>query len=298
MGHRLTAHRAETGPDQPIATSMGPPPPPVMGPPPAERQSRKRLTHHSPRRGLPTLNVLWGTHEAVLTGDVLLAQAYLVTSGLGKRARTRMSDTILALCEGQIAESCYRYKTDRPVDEYLKSVQGKTASLLSFSAWVGASCAGATADRADLLGAYGRDLGITFQLTDDLLDIYSTVGEAGKVPGRDIAEGVYTLPVLVALDREPSLAELLTQPHGEEQMAQLRRALNETGAAAAAIEMAYSFGEDARNHLAAAEPEGGAGSDMLAALVEKVLAPLSTLNTRRIADTSEQLSVRPLRDVS
>lgn len=201
------------------------------------------------RRGRPTLNVLWGPHEAVLTGDLLLARAYLVTSGLGKRARTRMSETLVALCEGQIAESSYRYRTDRPVDEYMKAVHGKTAALLSFSTWIGASCANAAEDTADLLGAYGRDLGVTFQLIDDLLDIYSTVGDAGKATGRDIAEGVYTLPVLIALSRYPSLAELLTQPPSEDQLAQLRRALNETGAIAAAIEMASSFGEGARNHL-------------------------------------------------
>ena len=163
------------------------------------------------RRGRPSANALWGNHAAVLGGDVLLAHAYRVAADLGAPELRRFAHTLAALCSGQIAESAAQFDPARDVAHYDASIRGKTAALLATSCWLGASTAGASPQAADALACFGMELGVAFQIVDDVLDLYGHGLQTGKPAGSDLREGVFTLPVLMALQRDPTLVELLVE---------------------------------------------------------------------------------------
>ena len=182
------------------------------------------------RRGRPSANALWGNHAAILGGDVLLAHAYRVVAGLGARELDRISHTLLELCSGQAAESASQFDCRREVIHYDASVRGKTATLLSTSCWLGAAAAGASGDVAEALARFGMELGVAFQIVDDVLDLYGHGLQTDKPAGADLCAGVYTLPVLMALERDPALVELLVEGVDEHGLREVARRVEATGA--------------------------------------------------------------------
>ena len=182
------------------------------------------------RRGRPSSNALWGDHAAILGGDALLAHAYRVAAALGARELDRISDTLLALCSGQAAESASQFDCRRGVMHYEASVRGKTAALLSTSCWLGGATAGASADVAEALARFGMELGVAFQIVDDVLDLHGHGLQTGKPAGADLCAGVYTLPVLLALERDPALVELLVEGVDEDGRREIARRVEAAGA--------------------------------------------------------------------
>ncbi|MFM8775786.1 MAG: polyprenyl synthetase family protein, partial [Actinomycetota bacterium] len=113
------------------------------------------------------------------------------------------------LCEGQIEELTKAFDISRSVPSYLVSIEGKTASLFSTSARVGALVAGHERNVVEALTNYGTAYGMVFQIVDDILDVIATDAELGKRAGHDMEEGVYTLPVLLTLKSDsPDSLEL------------------------------------------------------------------------------------------
>ena len=107
------------------------------------------------------------------------------------------------------------FSTERTEDDYLATIEGKTAALMSTSCRIGALTGGLPRTEVDALTDFGRCFGMLFQLRDDILDVIATDEELGKPAGQDLAEGIYTLPVLLALrdpDTGPELRPLLGQP--------------------------------------------------------------------------------------
>ena len=190
------------------------------------------------RRGQPSANALWGNHAAVLGGDVLLAHAYRLAAGLGDAELGRFADTVAALCSGQIAESSAQFDAARDLAHYHASIHGKTAALLATSCWIGASTAGAAMPTAEALACFGSELGVAFQIVDDVLDLYGYGLQAGKPAGSDLRAGVFTLPVLIALQRDPGLGELLVEGIDAEGIAAVAERVRAVGADALAIEHA------------------------------------------------------------
>jgi heptaprenyl diphosphate synthase len=161
------------------------------------------------RRGVETVNAKWGNLQAILAGDFLLARASEIAASLGNEVAGLLARTISQLCEGQIEELRHTYDPSRSVPSYLSSIDGKTASLYSTSARIGALVAGHDKSVVDALTNYGTSFGMVFQIVDDILDVIATDAELGKPAGHDMEEGVYTLPVLLTLAEGGAVADEL-----------------------------------------------------------------------------------------
>ncbi len=152
------------------------------------------------RRGVPTINAVEGPNQALLVGDFLLARAGQLAAGVSREVAGFLATAIADLCIGQSAEVATLFDPGRSVGAYSASIAGKTAALFRASCEIGAASAGADPAVVDGLATYGMAFGMAFQIIDDVLDVVSTTEALGKPAGNDIREGVYSLPVLIALD--------------------------------------------------------------------------------------------------
>jgi heptaprenyl diphosphate synthase len=148
------------------------------------------------RRSVETVNAKWGNLQAILAGDFLLAKASEIAASLGTEVAGLLARTIGRLCEGEIEQLRHTYDVERPEASYLASIEGKTASLYSTAARIGAIVAGHDRPTIDALTMWGRHYGMVFQIVDDILDLTDSTERLGKPTGHDLVEGVYTLPVL------------------------------------------------------------------------------------------------------
>jgi heptaprenyl diphosphate synthase len=148
------------------------------------------------RRGVDTVNAKWGNLQAILAGDFLLARASEIAASLSTEVAGLLANTIGRLCHGEIGQLRTTYDPRRTAEQYLTSIEGKTASLFSTSARIGGLVAGLDRPTIDALTRYGSALGMVFQIVDDVLDLTATEEELGKPAGHDLVEGVYTLAVI------------------------------------------------------------------------------------------------------
>ncbi len=150
------------------------------------------------RRGRVSVNSNWSNTIAILAGDFLLARASEVAAPLGEEAVALIARTYATLCEGQVRELQYAGGLDHGPEGYFEVIGGKTASLIRTSARLGAMTAGASAAAVEAVSEWAWEMGIVFQMTDDVLDLVADEAFLGKPSGSDIGEGVFTLPVLLA----------------------------------------------------------------------------------------------------
>ncbi len=159
----------------------------------------------STRRGNPTVNALWGDKIAILLGDYYLAK----TSGLiadieDTRIEHLFADTVATVSEGTILEMMTSGRIDLSVDTYFEKIKNKTACLIAACSKGGAILSDATGEQVDFLYAYGLNLGISFQIIDDILDYTEDQSTIGKPAGNDLRQGMVTLPLIYALQTSPS----------------------------------------------------------------------------------------------
>ena len=159
------------------------------------------------RRGEVSVNENWSNTIAILAGDFLLARASEVAAPLGKEAVTLVAQTYARLCEGQVAELRFAAGLDHGAEGYFRVIGGKTASLIRTSARLGAMTSGAAPETIEAISEWAWEMGLVFQMTDDVLDLVADEAFLGKPAGSDIGEGVYTLPVLYAAEG-PNGAEI------------------------------------------------------------------------------------------
>jgi heptaprenyl diphosphate synthase len=167
------------------------------------------------RRTVESVNARWGNLVAIVAGDFLLARSAEIAASLGTEIAGLLANTLGQLCQGQVAEVRAAFSTERTEDHYFTAIAGKTAALMGTSCRIGALTGNLPRAEVDALTAFGRCFGMLFQLRDDVLDVIGTEEELGKLPGQDLAEGIYTLPVLLALHDPgagPELAPLLGKP--------------------------------------------------------------------------------------
>jgi heptaprenyl diphosphate synthase len=169
------------------------------------------------RRGRPSVNARWDNTVAILTGDFLFAKASEISSELGTDVSKLLARTIAILCDGQVREVEAAGRTDQSEDAYMEIIRRKTAALIATSCRLGGMLSDASADAIERLDDYGMALGLAFQLSDDIMDVIATEEELRKEPGQDIREGVYTLPVLHAMQDSEELTALLAlgKPSGD-----------------------------------------------------------------------------------
>ena len=190
------------------------------------------------RRGVESANKRWGNSVAILTGDYLFAKSSLLLADLGPDAVRHQAMTFERLVIGQIMETQGPQADEDALEHYLKVVAEKTGSLFGLCARYGGYLSGAKPEIVQTLVDFSEELGIAFQLADDVIDIESSSNQSGKTPGTDLREGVPTLvPLLVqklARAEDSRLLELLDGPIQDENdvtyaLDQLRKhdALNE-----------------------------------------------------------------------
>jgi heptaprenyl diphosphate synthase len=151
------------------------------------------------RRGSSSANSRWGNSVAILTGDFLFAQASLILAELGPQAVRIQAETFSRLVTGQMAETIGPRPGQDALEFYLQVLREKTGSLIATAGQFGALFSGAPAEIADRIAVACEQLGVAWQLSDDLIDIASEEAQSGKTPGTDLRQGVRTLPVLFAL---------------------------------------------------------------------------------------------------
>jgi heptaprenyl diphosphate synthase len=152
------------------------------------------------RRGEVSVNENWTNTIAILAGDFLLARASEVAAPLGTEAVALIARTYATLCEGQVLELQLANDLDHGPEEYYRVIGGKTASLIRTSARLGAMTGGADPETIDAISDWAWEMGLVFQLADDVLDFVASEQWLGKPAGSDIGEGTFTLPLLYAAD--------------------------------------------------------------------------------------------------
>ena len=158
------------------------------------------------RRGQPTIHALHGIPNAILSGDALFVLAYqhlLECPGKEARLMAMLNKAALEVCDGQQLDMDFEHRADVSRAEYLRMIELKTSVLLATAFAMGAMCANAKAEVVDMLYAFGLEIGLTFQLTDDYLDAYGDSAQFGKVPGGDILARKKTLLWLTAVHDGP-----------------------------------------------------------------------------------------------
>ena len=155
------------------------------------------------RRGVESTNSKWNSTLSILAGDYLLARSSeLAAEELGLESVKLLASTYAELVEGQTKELNLAFDMDHSIEDYLKVIEGKTASLIRTSARLGALASNADHEIVDAISNWGWSCGIIFQISDDILDLVSDSETLGKPTGNDIIEGTYTLPVLIALESD------------------------------------------------------------------------------------------------
>ncbi len=152
------------------------------------------------RRGSPTVNTLWGNEASVLVGDFLYSKSFELMSKDGNsKIIEAVSGATTILSEGEILELLKTSDPSTTEEEYFDIIYKKTAILFSVACEIGAILAKADSKKKQLLKEYGKNLGIAFQLVDDLLDYTAQENKFGKQIGTDLKEGKVTLPLIHAL---------------------------------------------------------------------------------------------------
>ncbi|MCX8181594.1 MAG: polyprenyl synthetase family protein [Candidatus Methanomethyliaceae archaeon] len=196
------------------------------------------MDHDLLRRGVPTVHTLWGVPMGILAGDFLFAKAFnilLSTNVEPDRIRCAaqiMSESAVSLSEGQSMDMEFESKLDVSEEDYLLMVTKKTASLFEASAEIGAIIGGGDPNLISLLGEYGRNLGVGFQIFDDYLGLTSKEEILGKSIGNDIREGKKTLIIIRSINsplRERTLSLLGKRYASDEEIAELVNALRREG---------------------------------------------------------------------
>jgi geranylgeranyl pyrophosphate synthase len=161
------------------------------------------------RRNGASANAQWGNQVAALAGNYLFARATSLLASLGETANQLAAVGIANLCAGQLQEVENTFNLELDEQQHFEILRRKTATLFTLPCHLGCRLAGVSTIQTTALLTYARELGIAFQLADDTLDFIGSAERLGKATGRDLREGVYSLPVLLALHSSGQVAEEL-----------------------------------------------------------------------------------------
>jgi len=185
------------------------------------------------RRGRDTANAVWGNKSAILVGDFLFSRSFeLMVADGSLRVLEILSRASSIIAEGEVLQLMTQYDLQTTENAYLGVIQAKTAELFAAASRIGAVVAERPSDEEEALDRFGRNLGIAFQLVDDMLDFSACQAELGKSIGDDFRDGKITLPILLAYARG-----------NDEERAFWRRALEEMDQRAGDLERAIMLVE-------------------------------------------------------
>ena len=212
------------------------------------------------RRGRPSTNVVWGNHISVLAGDWLYMQAFQVAL---RERNSHILDVLISLTqmmvEGELLQLERLHRIDISEADYMELVDRKTASLFSACSSLGATAGGADEATELRLGEFAWNLGMAFQLVDDILDFTSTEKILGKPAGNDLREGKTTLPMIYALEHVTSEERLAVETvvgdgsYEHVPFMYILQILERYGSVARAYDRAHAFTEKSRSIIATFE---------------------------------------------
>ncbi len=225
------------------------------------------------RRGRETLHTMWPAAATVLAGDYLLGQA---TSLIAELKHPRIfkvfGDILCIMCAGEIERMVVTDETSGPREDYYRNIEAKTASLFAASAEMASVLAGATERQTTALYRFGRELGLAFQMVDDVLDIVGDEAGMGKPAGSDLRQGLLTLPVLYYLEKAEDhtpIEVVLTGQRDKDAVRKAMEAIRSSGAIEASLAEARVHAK--RSQEALATLPDSASREMLHALAEFVV---------------------------
>ncbi|RKD72856.1 heptaprenyl diphosphate synthase [Sinobaca qinghaiensis] len=164
------------------------------------------------RRGSQTIKAKWDNRVAMYTGDYIFAKAVEKTTFFNDgNINTILSHAMIQMCLGEIEQIRDQYNWEQNMRIYLRRIRRKTALLIAVSCQLGAISAGASKQEQIRLYQYGYNVGMSYQIIDDILDFTGTEKQLGKPAGGDLRQGNVTLPALYAMDRDPSLKRDIVQ---------------------------------------------------------------------------------------
>jgi octaprenyl-diphosphate synthase len=209
------------------------------------------------RRGLATANAVWGNKPSVLVGDFLFSRAFqLMVQDGSLEVLSILSNASAVIAEGEVLQLVTANDIATTEEAYLQVIAAKTAALFAAAAKIGAVVAGRPAEEVAALEAYGHNLGMAFQLVDDMLDYSAHQDELGKAVGDDFRDGKMTLPIVLALEkanaeeREFWLRTLERQEQSDADLTQAIALLRQHDTLAATLRRAETFGDEAARALA------------------------------------------------
>ncbi len=205
------------------------------------------------RRGQAALHTVWPVGATVLAGDYLLALSASLVAGLGQPALLKIfGGALCTICAGEIRQMQPPGDVADPRAEYERSIEAKTATLFAAATQMAAMLAGATETQVAALFTFGRELGMAYQITDDVLDLVADEEELGKAVGSDLRQGLLTLPVLLYLEgaaEDCPVREVLAGQNDEAHVQAALQAILSSGATAAALAEAHACASRARQAL-------------------------------------------------
>lgn len=209
------------------------------------------------RRGRSSANSIWGNQASILVGDYLYSKALFQGVRLhNQRVMDVLSETTTAMSEGEVLQLMQVQNPDMSEADYLRIVECKTGVLITAACRLGAIISKAPLSQEDALAAYGRKLGLAFQITDDTLDYTADQGQLGKVLGKDLEEGKVTLPLIALLrtadtDEQAALRSILSADTiTDEDLGYTLRLMKKHGAVEESLRYAQTLADDAKAALA------------------------------------------------
>lgn len=206
------------------------------------------------RRGITTVHEQFGPNPAIIIGDYYFAKGANLLAAIGEpRIDAAISNAVMTICMGELLQMTSRNAYDQSLDDYHRKIGRKTATLLSTCCYCGGVVGGLPDDATEALRNFGFDLGMAFQIADDVLDYIASSAEVGKPVGADLRQGTVTLPLMLALresgvgDELRAILDKRTLDDADyDEVVQLVRA---SPAIAEAERQAHEFVERARSHL-------------------------------------------------
>jgi len=223
------------------------------------------IDRSSTRRGRPTVAARLGDEPAIVIGDFYFAKAYELAARTGiAEVVDILARAVMDICAGEVRQQSIRYRYSTDVAEYMRRIEAKTATLLAACCEIGALLGGLVDARREALRAYGHELGLAFQIADDVLDYTATEVEVGKPIGHDIVDGFATLPLMLASVRIDDDRRL-----SEREARDIVDAVRTGDGPQRALEMARDHARAARDQLRVLD--GSEGTSTLVALTDYVV---------------------------
>jgi len=196
------------------------------------------------RRGRPTINKVWGEDKAILLGDYLLAKSEELAAETQNLPVIKLfAQTIMTICSGELNQAFNAFNLVQTRKQYLRRIASKTASLISLATESGAILSQAPGKSVRALKEYGYNLGISFQIVDDILDFIGTEEEIGKPIGSDLAQGTLTLPAILLLERYPGDNPITRAFHNKDRQENIKQAI-ELVRSSSIIQECYTVASD------------------------------------------------------